>query len=407
MRASWYPISHLKSRLDLGANVLEGILAASLLTPGLVNLCLGEALGLDGWVVAQAGDLADFLAGDLVWSLAVGALVDGDDDGAAETEVVLEGGGGAWEETVVGPATQVPDELSALSDTRGTEWVALGDETSRWVDDHLATVGDVTLADHLVGLARLAEAEGIDYDHLVGGETIVKLADLDVLSGNTGLGHGGLGGVGGHVATEKIHRGAGEEAGSVSGQSLTGDEDGLALKVWAGVKELLGDENSGSTTIAGWAALKLGKGLEDHWRVHDLLKGVFLLELRVWVALAVLVVDTRDLSKVLILSTVLLHILAATVAEQLGSSGSVGHTTSGLHHVTGELARVRTVLEESLEGTWEHLLETNDHDSIGLATSDHGASEVETGATGAAVVVDVVDGNLGHAELVEDTVATC
>lgn len=37
---------------------------------------------------------------------------------------------------------------------------------------------------------------------------------------------------------------------------------------------------------------------------------------------------------------------------------------------------------------------------------DQGPGHVDTSATGRAVVVDVVDGNLGHAELVEDALAT-
>jgi hypothetical protein len=37
----------------------------------------------------------------------------------------------------------------------------------------------------------------------------------------------------------------------------------------------------------------------DHWRLHDLLQGVDVLELGVWVALGVLVVDAGDLGEVL------------------------------------------------------------------------------------------------------------
>jgi hypothetical protein len=74
--------------------------------------------------------------------------------------------------------------------------------------------------------------------------------------------------------------------------------------VRAGIQESLGNDDSGSGSVRGRAALELGKGLVDHRGLHDLLKGVFILELGVGVALGVFVVDTSDLAKVFSLGSV-------------------------------------------------------------------------------------------------------
>lgn len=78
----------------------------------------------------------------------------------------------------------------------------------------------------------------------------------------------------------------------------------MFLQVWSRVEEVLRDNNSGSTAIRGWAALQLGQRLVDHGCLHDLVEGVFGLELGVGVALGVFVVDAGNLGEVLILSTV-------------------------------------------------------------------------------------------------------
>ncbi|KFX92965.1 hypothetical protein V490_05049, partial [Pseudogymnoascus sp. VKM F-3557] len=151
------------------------------------------------------------------------------------------------------------------------------------------------------------------------------------------------------------------------------------------------------------AALELGERAEDGGGVQDLLLGVDLLELGVWVTLAVLVVDAGDLSEVLVGSTVLLLVLDTGVTEHLGGTGGVGDTASLDHHVGGGTGRVLTVVPEALEGTGVHLLEADDEDTVSATVGDDITSNVQTGGSGGAVVVDVVDGDLGHAELVEDT----
>lgn len=233
----------------------------------------------------------------------------------------------------------------------------------------------------------------------------MELDDLDILGGDAGLLHGDVGGVLGHLEAEQVNGALGEQRGGVGGEALAGDEDGLALEVGAGVEELLGDEDGGGTTVGGRAALELGEGVEDGGRLEDLLLGVDLLELRVGVVGGVGVVDAGNLGKVLVGGAKLLLVLAATVAEHLGGAGG-GLEAAGLdHHVDGGAEGVLAVVEEGLERTGHHLLEADDEDAVGGARGDKGAAHGETGAAGGAVVVDVVDGHLGHAELVEDALA--
>lgn len=62
-----------------------------LLAAHLLGISLGDKPRLCGWIVLPGGVLLDVLIRDLLGLLAVGTLVDVDDYGAAEAEVVLEG----------------------------------------------------------------------------------------------------------------------------------------------------------------------------------------------------------------------------------------------------------------------------------------------------------------------------
>lgn len=81
---------HLKPRLDLLLHVLDGPVRKRFLAEHLLRLLACEALGLGGRVVTQTVGLANFLIRHRGGSLAVGALVHGDDDGTTETQIVLQ-----------------------------------------------------------------------------------------------------------------------------------------------------------------------------------------------------------------------------------------------------------------------------------------------------------------------------
>ena len=62
-------------------------------------------------------------------------------------------------------------------------------------------------------------------------------------------------------------------------------------------------------------------------------------------------------------------------------------------------------MKEGLEGARKHLLEADDHNAVCGTVRDGLSCHMQSCRTGGAVVVDVVDGDLCHAELVEDTLA--
>jgi hypothetical protein len=103
----------------------------------------------------------------------------------------------------------------------------------------------------------------------------------------------------------------------------------------------------------------------------------------------------------------LLHVFPTSVTKQLGSAGRVGDTPRLLHHQVGRACWVRSVLEEGLQATWEHLLEANNQHAVGGTMRNHVSSHVESSRASRAVVVDVVYGDTGHTELVEDALTAC
>ena len=138
---------------------------------------------------------------------------------------------------------------------------------------------------------------------------------------------------------------------------MAGYEDGAFFQVRARVQEVLGDEDGGGAAVGGRTALQFREGGVDHWRLEDLLEGVFSLELRVWVAFAVLVVYAGDFCKVLCFGSIpgmmlvrmmtqigryryvklivglrLLHVFTPSVSELLRGRGRICHPTCLFHH---------------------------------------------------------------------------
>ena len=101
----------------------------------------------------------------------------------------------------------------------------------------------------------------------------------------------------------------------------------------------------------------------------------------------------------------LLHILSSSIAKHLSSPGSVSDAPSLSHHLDRRPSRVLSILEVTLQTASGHLLEAHDEDCIGHAACNHGAAEMQTRGASRAVVVNVVDRDLCHAELVEDSLS--
>jgi hypothetical protein len=118
------------------------------------------------------------------------------------------------------------------------------------------------------------------------------------------------------------------------------------------------------------------------------------------------VVLLSNLSEVLKLSSVFLHVLLSGITEHLGCHGGFGEST-GLHVVEDEvLEGVSSVVEESLERASEHLFKTESETDVSLSSLDSLVGEVKGSTSSGAVVVDIDDGNSSHANLVNCTLST-
>lgn len=95
------------------------------------------------------------------------------------------------------------------------------------------------------------------------------------------------------------------------------------------------------------------------------------------------------------------HILSSGVPKHLRRPRSIGHSSCFLHHLNRRPSRVRPILEETLQAPGEHLLEADDHDTVSSSVRDGLSSHMQPRGPSRAIVVDVIDRNLGHAELVE------
>jgi len=109
-------------------------------------------------------------------------------------------------------------------------------------------------------------------------------------------------------------------------------------------------------------------------------------------------VDPCDLGEVVRRRTILLHILSPGVAESLRRAGRAFAVAARCaNHLDGAVVGRSAVWEIGLKRAGEHLLEANDEDAVCGAVGDELAREVDAGAAAGAVIVDIVDWDLGHA----------
>ncbi len=212
-----------------------------------------------------------------------------------------------------------------------------------------------------------------------------------------------------------------EEARAVGGERLAGDEDGLRAQVGARVEEARETRTAAAPPSDVGQHCSLVSGPVDGLGGEDLLERVDVLELGVGVVDRVGVVDARDLGHVLgagrralmggqrmLLQArrdSLLHVLQPRVPKQLRRARRARQAPRLGHDHGARQDGVRPVLEEALQRAGEHLLEADDEHAVGLAVADHVAAHVQARRARRAVVVDVVDGDACHAELVEDALA--
>ncbi len=101
----------------------------------------------------------------------------------------------------------------------------------------------------------------------------------------------------------------------------------------------------------------------------------------------------------------LLHVLATSVTEHLGSAWCVRDSTSLGHHLSSRASWVLTIIPERLQGARVHLLKANNHDTVCATMANDISRQVKPSRSSRAVIVNVIDWDLGHAELIEDALA--
>jgi hypothetical protein len=70
--------------------------------------------------------------------------------------------------------------------------------------------------------------------------------------------------------------------------------------MWAGVEEILGDEDGSGTSIRGWATLKFRERFVDHGGLEDLFESIDIFKLGVRVSLRMFVVNASNFCEVLL-----------------------------------------------------------------------------------------------------------
>jgi hypothetical protein len=99
----------------------------------------------------------------------------------------------------------------------------------------------------------------------------------------------------------------------------------------------------------------------------------------------------------------LFHVLSASIAKHLCGARSICDPSCLLHHLASCASWVASVIPETLQATWVHLLETHNQNTVSASMADNISCQVQSSGTSTAVIVDVVNWDLGHAKLVEDS----
>ena len=315
---------------------------------------------------------------------------------------MLESDLGSLHLALVGLAAELPVELGALSQPRGAQGVALGDETAGGIHDDLSAVGLGTGVDELAALALGTKTQCLVGDQLVAAEAVVELHHVDVLGPEARLLVDLLGGGLGEIGADDLDAALlAEGALEVGGHGLAEDLHGLGLEPVL-LDEVLAAYDRGAGAVRGRAALELGERSVDQRGVQDLLEGVLVLELGVRVVDRVLVVLPADLGELLLGGPVPLHVLEAGVAEHLGGAGRLGIEAALLDHHREVLVHGNgPVGVLDAERTLLHLLEAERHGAVDQPALHELLGHEERGGSRRAVVVHVVDRDAGETELVD------
>ena len=101
----------------------------------------------------------------------------------------------------------------------------------------------------------------------------------------------------------------------------------------------------------------------------------------------------------------LLHILAPRIRKELRIPRTLMLAPRLLHQRGPQPHGTRPIIPDTLDAAGLHGLKAHHHDHIDNAAPDERPGELQARGARRARVVRVVDGDVGHAELVEDTLA--
>ena len=91
----------------------------------------------------------------------------------------------SWNLTLIGKPPKLPAEFRTLREPSRTKRMTFRYKTSRWVDDHAATIGVISSVDEISRLAFLAKSQSFISDKFISTEAIMKLNDTDLFRLNS------------------------------------------------------------------------------------------------------------------------------------------------------------------------------------------------------------------------------
>lgn len=133
----------------------------------------------------------------------------------------------------------------------------------------------------------------------------------------------------------------------------------------------------------------------NHRRFFDLLKAVISSKLTVGVFDTVFVVFVGNFGKMLIIGSIFLHVLTASVTKhKRRNSFGLLRSNTGLH--TGNhdvLGGSLAIWEEHLERPRIHLIKSKSHNAVASSALDGVVSQIKSGTSSGAIIVDVDNWN--------------
>lgn len=103
---------------------------------------------------------------------------------------------------------------------------------------------------------------------------------------------------------------------------------------------------------------------------------------------------------------VLFHVFSPRIAKHLCCTRCICNSPCSSHHLSGRTSRIAPIIPETLQTSRHHLLEAHHKDTIRTTMTYNISCQMKTRGAGRAVIVDVVNRDLCHAELIEYSLAT-